>query len=148
MRTELSIDIDRPIDEVFPLTTEHVTEWSITCVEDEVIEEKPGGVGTTFRLVTEERGRKMEFHGTVTEHDAPRRSRVALVGSAFDLDVLYTFEDLGGRTRVTQASEIRGKGLFRIMLALMGWMMKRAGCKAQESELESLKRFCETRKDG
>ena len=29
MRNEASIEIDRPIDEVFRLTIEHVAEWSI-----------------------------------------------------------------------------------------------------------------------
>ena len=38
MEAELSVEIDRPIDEVFVHANEHLTEWSVTCVEDEVIE--------------------------------------------------------------------------------------------------------------
>lgn len=145
MQTQLSIDIDHPIDEVFVLATDHVTEWSVTCVEDEVIEEKPDGVGTRFRLVTEEGGRQMDFEGVVTEYDPPHRSRIDLIGKAFNIDVLYTFEEVDGRTRVTQSSEVQGKGAFRLLLPLMGWLMRKSSCKAQESELESLKRFCEGR---
>lgn len=34
--------------------------WSITCTADEVVEDM-GGVGTTFRLTTQDRSRQMEF---------------------------------------------------------------------------------------
>ena len=66
MKQSACIEIDCPIDDVFRLTNDHVAEWSIIVVEDEVIEQKPDGVGTTFRTVTEERGRRMEFDGIVT----------------------------------------------------------------------------------
>ena len=54
MRNEVSVEIDRPIDDVFRLTIEHVADWSIIVVEDEVLDEQPECVGTTFRTVTEE----------------------------------------------------------------------------------------------
>jgi hypothetical protein len=59
MKQQASVEIDRPIDEVFDYTNNHVAEWSITIVENEVIEEKPEGVGSTFRCVTEDHGRRM-----------------------------------------------------------------------------------------
>lgn len=37
-----SIEIDRPIGEVFTYTNEKLSEWSLTVVEDEVIEDKGG----------------------------------------------------------------------------------------------------------
>ena len=37
MRTEGSVEIDRPIDEVFRLTNEHVAQWSIVVVEEAVL---------------------------------------------------------------------------------------------------------------
>lgn len=150
MQTELSVVIDRPIEEVFEVTNDHVTEWSLTCVEEEVLDEKPDGVGTTFRIVTEERGRRMEFQGVVTRWNPPVAAAVHLVGAHFDVQVLYAFEDLSqqdgsARTRVTQYSEIQGKRLMRPALFLFGWAMKRTGCRAQEAELASLKRTCEER---
>jgi hypothetical protein len=65
MRNEVSVEIDRPIDEVFRLTNDHVAEWSIIVVEDEIIDKKPEGVGTTFRTVTEDHGKRMEFQGSL-----------------------------------------------------------------------------------
>jgi hypothetical protein len=144
MRSEGSIVVDRPQEEVFQLTNDHVEKWSIVVVENEVLDEKPGGVGTTFRTVTEERGKKMEFQGVVTRHTPPHLSAVHLTGSMFDIDVEYRFDDVPvGRTRVTQRSHVAAKGAFKIFLFLFGWMMKKSSCQALQKELNSLKQFCE-----
>lgn len=147
MKTEASVEINRPVAEVFEYTNDNVVEWSLICVEDEILEEKNGGgVGTTFRMVTEDRGKRMEFRGEVTRHEAPRVSAVQMVGDYFDIDVEYQFEGLpNGNTRVTQYSSVTGKGFFKIMLALTGWMMKKSSCKAQDNELGNLKRILESK---
>ncbi|MAG93913.1 MAG: hypothetical protein CMJ48_09210 [Planctomycetaceae bacterium] len=144
MRDTGSIEIDRPIDEVFRLTNEHVAEWSIIVVEDEVLDRKPEGVGTTFRTVTEDQGKRMEFRGVVTRYDPPHHNAVHLTGDMFDIETEYRFEDLSGRTRVTQRANVKGKGFFKVFMFLFGWMMGKSHCKATENELESLKRFCES----
>ena len=143
MRNDGSIEIDRPIEEVFRLTNDHVVEWSDIVVENEILDEKPGGVGTTFRSVTEDHGRRMEFQGVTTKHDPPHFSAIQMVGDSFNLEVEYIFEDLSGRTRVTQKSEAKAKGFFRVMMFLMGWMMKKSSCDALQKELNNLKNFCE-----
>lgn len=143
MRNEASVEIDRPIDDVFRLTVDHVAEWSIIVVEDDVLDEKPEGVGTTFRTVTEDRGKRMEFQGIVTRHDPPHAHAIQLTGDMFDIETEYTFEGLSGRTRVTQRANVTGKGFFKWFMLLFGWLMNRSHCKASEIELKSLKRFCE-----
>ena len=143
MKQAGSIEIDREITEVFRLTTEHVAEWSLVVVEDEAIDQKPEGVGSTFRTVTEERGKRMTFEGVVTKQETPYHMAVKMVGDAFDIEAEYTFEDLGGRTRVTQDSVVTGKGFSKIMLKVFGGLMKKSSCEALTKELESLKTFCE-----
>lgn len=143
MRTEGSVDINRPIDGVFERTVDHVADWSTIVVEEEVIEKKPDGVGTTFRSVTEERGKRMEFQGVVTKHDPPFLNAIEMTGEMFDLEVEYTFKDLEGNTRVTQRSKVAAKGFFKVMLFAIGWMMKKANCKALEKELNCLRVYCE-----
>jgi hypothetical protein len=145
MKTESSVEINRPINEVFDFTTNHVAEWSIIVVECETLEEKPEGMGTTFRIVTEESGRRMEFEGVTTRHEPPNFSAVHMTGKCFDLDVEYQFEDLSGRTRLTQRSAVKGKGFFNVMFFLCGWAMRKSSCKAQENELNNLKRLLESR---
>ena len=149
MQTSASVEIDRPIAEVFEYANNNVAEWSITVIEDEVIEEKPGRIGSTFRIVTEERGRKMEFQGETVAWKEPTHSAAVLRGQQFDIDVAYDFEDLGGgRTRITQTSRVHPKGFFKVVFFLMGWMFRKAGCKATENELSSLKENCEARVAG
>ena len=143
MHSLASIEIDRPIGEVFTYTNEKVAEWSLTVVNDEVIEDK-NGVGTTFRCVTEERGRRMEFQGVITLWEPPTKSAISLTGKCFDIEAEYRFEDLNGRTRVTQESTVSGKGFVKIMFFLFGWLMNKQGCKAVSRELESLKRKLES----
>lgn len=145
MTTEGSVEIDRPIDKVFDYTTNNVAEWSITVVEDIPLETMPdGGVGSTFRCVTEDRGHRMEFQGTVTRFEPPTVSAVNLVGKQFDIDALYLFEDLSGRTRVTQVSVVRPKGLMmKLMFAVIGPFMKKSSCDAVSKELQSLKQHME-----
>ena len=61
MKSEASVEIDRPIEQVFELTNENVSKWSTVVVEDEVIEDRNNGdVGTKFRIVMFFRGRFMQ----------------------------------------------------------------------------------------
>lgn len=144
MRTEISVEIERPIEEVFEKTFECVPAWSIIVVEDEPIEETPEVIGSKFKTITEENGRRMEFIGTVLEHDPPHRSRVELTNKAFDLDVIYLFESTPTGTRVTQQSEAKPNGLLmKVMFGLMSRFMRKSSCEAQSNELNSLKAFCE-----
>lgn len=146
MRNTVSIDINRPIDEVFRLTTNHVEEWSIVVVEDEVIAEKPEGVGTTFRTVTEDRGKRMEFEGVITRFDPPRASAIRLINKILVIETEFSFEDLGTATRVTQTATVSGRGFTWLLMIIFGWLMNKSNCDASRNELESLKRFCEANK--
>ena len=143
MQNSGSVEIDRPIDDVFRLTNDHMPEWSKTVVEDQVVEEKLDGVGTTFRMITEDHGKRMEFDGVVTKYDPPKVSAARMTNNMLEIESEFSFEDLSGRTRVTQIANVKGKGFYRLMMFVVGLFMKKAGCKASENELLSLKRFCE-----
>ena len=149
MKSTGSIEIDCPIEEVYRLTSEDVVEWSEIVVEDEVIEEKPEGAGTTFRTVTEERGKRMEFFGVVSRCDPPHLHACEMTGEHFDIESEFVFEKLGpDKTRVTQRASAKGKGFFKWMMLLFGPMMNKSHCEASKRELESLKAYCESnRKD-
>lgn len=142
MRTEGSVEINRPMEEVFRLTNDHVADWSTIVIEDHPINDDKG-VGARFRTVTEENGRRMEFDGVVTRYEPPHASAVHLAGPYFDIDVEYLFEKLADSTRVMQISTVTGKGFFGVIFKVFGWMMCRSSNDALEKELANLKRFCE-----
>jgi len=146
MKHSVSVTINRPIDEVFELTNNHVAEWSITVVEQETLEKTPDIVGSRFRTVTEERGQQMEFASTVTAYKPPQHSAVHLEGDMFNIDAIYQFEKLSEQeTRVTQDSRVTPKGFMKVFFVLFGWLMKKSGCDGVQEELESLKTYCESR---
>ena len=145
MQSTASVTIDREIDDVFQLT-QNVAQWSNIVVEDEVVEDKnDGGVGTRFRTVTEDHGRRMDFDGEITCHEPPHRHAIKMTGNSFDIEAEYTFDDLAGQTRVTQTSSVKGRGVFGVFLLLFGWLMTKGSCDALQKELDSLKAYCENR---
>lgn len=143
MHTHGSIVIERPIDEVYWLTVDHVPEWSIIVAEDVPVLQTPEVIGSTFRVVTIDRGQRMEFDGVVTRFDPPRLHAVKMTSPMFDIDAEYTFEDIEGHTRVTQDSRVYPKGMLKVFFGLFGWLMRKGSCQAQRKELASLKEFCE-----
>ncbi|MBC8245758.1 MAG: SRPBCC family protein [Verrucomicrobia bacterium] len=147
MTTNGSIEIDRPIEAVFDYTVNNVPEWSDTVVEEKVIEQTPDGVGSRFHVLTRDPGGKeMPLDGTVTLNERPTAQTVVMVGKQFDIEASYTFEDLGGRTRVNLVSVVTPNGFkMKLMFLMVGWLGKRAGCKALQKELASLKEKAESR---
>ena len=145
MESSVSVDINRPLPEVFRYTNENVSDWSITVVENEVLEETPEKVGSRFRMLTQDRGRQMEMTGEVTRYEENRLSEVFMVGQGFEISALYIFEDLGnGVTRVTETAKVHPKGVAKIFFFLFGWLMKKSSCDALQNELESLKEKLES----
>ena len=140
-----SIEISRPIHEVYDYTLNNVAEWSLTVVSETPIDVKPdNGVGTTYRCVTEDRGQRMTFEGIVTKSEPPTLSVSELTGTSFDIEVAYGFEDLGDSTRVTQVSIVRPKSFFlKFFLKFFAGMATKGGCDATQKELVSLKQHME-----
>ncbi|MEM8670299.1 MAG: SRPBCC family protein [Planctomycetota bacterium] len=147
MKTTGSVTIDRPIDEVFERTLANVALWSEIVVDDYVVEDVNNqGVGTRFHTTTEDRGRRMDFEGVVTDHNPPNRHQIEMTGTHFGMKVDYQFERVSSqRTKVTQYSDVQGFGLTRVVFLLCGWMFRRSSCQAVQKELENLKRYCEDR---
>ena len=95
MQTSMSVQVGRPIKEVFDHTIHNVSEWSTIVVKDEVIKETPEGVGTTFRVTTEENGRRMEFDGLVTPVLGAKKS-AALYAALRRFDEAGALGEVGG----------------------------------------------------
>lgn len=148
MQTQGSVEIDAPIDLVFDVTNNDVAKWSLVVVEDETIEETSDVVGTRFRSLTNSNGQEMAFEGIVTEYERPTHSAVEMTGSQFDMNVGYWFEDLGNKTRVTQVSVVTPRSwLISFFFKLMKNMIHKQSCDAVQKELNSLKSYCEFKRD-
>lgn len=145
MKSTGSIEINRSIDDVFDFTINHVPQWCESVIEDELVEETHDGIGNKLRIVTEENGHRMEFAAEVTIHQPPTRSAIMMYGDMFDIEVDYTFENLGYRTRVTLDSAVTPHGLgLKIMFTLFGWLMKSSGKKSLDRDFARLKQMLES----
>ncbi len=144
MTMKASVLINCPIEMVFERTNNHVTEWSSIVKEEEMLHSTPERVGSTFRTVTTEHGREMTFDGIVTSYAPPNSSGIRMEGAAFSLTADYEFEEVPEGTRVTQTSTVTGKGFFRILIPVMGLLMRNSSRQALQEELNQLKIFCES----
>ena len=147
MHNSFQLDVEAPPETVFEWLgdPERFMQWAKGVVENEPLEETPDKVGSTFRQVYEERGRKMEFQGRVTAWEDNRRLGIAMTSSCFDLDVDYTLEPTPQGTRLTQDSEVTFKGFMRFVAPLMAPFMKKSGEKCIREDFGRLKALAEGR---
>ena len=98
--TTISVDIQASPEQVFRWIDDPACsrQWILNLVEDEIIEETPSKVGSTWRQVYEENGRRMEM----VVYEPNKRLSCVIRGQMFDLDEDYQLQDFGGSTRSIQ----------------------------------------------
>ena len=123
MKNTDSIQIDAPRARVFTLINdpESLKQWIPNLIENDIIVNTEAGVGSKFRQVYLENGRRMEMEGVVTAYEQDRHLACHIRGKPFDLLVEYQLEDISGGTRLTQDSEVIFKSL---PMQVMGFFMK------------------------
>ncbi len=144
MRVEESVEINRPVEEVYQYVAdpEHLPEWA--GIIQEVQKEAPGPLteGTRFTTVAKFLGRRFETPFEVTAHESPRLHSHKSTGGPIPQEVTLTFEETqGGGTRFTQVLEGEPGRFFR----LAGPLLERAGRRQFRTDLENLKDLLEAR---
>ena len=143
MRVEESVEINRPVEEVFSYASdpEHFPEWSGIILEAH--KEKPGepiAQGDRFTTVSKFLGRTFETPFEVTAHEHNRRHSHKSKGGPLVQEYTSTFEETAqGGTRFTQIVEGEPGGFFR----LAGPLLERAGRRQFRADLETLKDLLE-----
>jgi uncharacterized protein YndB with AHSA1/START domain len=145
MKNTYTIDIEAPPERVFyRITGGRLMKWLPNIVESENLKVTESQIGSTFRQVYLERGRRMEMHGEITGYEPNRRLTCEIRGDAFELWVDYRLEDLGGRTRLTQDSTVIFKSTaMKVMGVLMKPFMKKASLKQADDSFAKLKQLAE-----
>jgi len=146
MKTTMITRIDAPAEIVFLWLedNERLLKWVPSLVEDEALTELPEKVGSRFRQVFLENGRKMEMTGEITAYSENERIRVLMSGKMFDLDVDYILTALPeNQTELTQNSQITFKGFLKLMGPVMGLMSKLSSKDPQADAHAALKAMAE-----
>ena len=142
MRAELTIEIERPVDDVFAYLTDvsNLPEWQ-SGVEEAHVE--GGELGAGGRVVERRRllGRTMKHELEVTAYEPPRVFALRASGGPVAFEVTHTLDDVAGRTRLRVDGDIDSAALPGFMLGIAA---KRAE-KQFRSDFERLKRVLEAR---
>ncbi|GAC1508548.1 MAG: SRPBCC family protein [Candidatus Dormibacteraceae bacterium] len=137
---EISVEIDRPLREVFDYFTDlaRIPEWNSVVLEV-TPSAHPIQVGSTAKVRLRMLGRTIEATQEVLEYE---RDRTVVVRTAPPLAVTDTwlFEPLGsGRTRLTYGSAGTVSGFFKLADPIVARVAK----KQLTAQLETLKELLE-----
>ncbi len=115
-KIERSIEIDRPIDEVWAFVhdTSKDALWQTTLRESELLTERPLGVGTRVRELRQFLGVRVELAWEVTEYEPNRKSSIKGVSGPVPLRGSYLLEPAHGGTKFTVIGELDAHGLFKL----------------------------------
>jgi len=151
MKTSTTTIMDAPAATIFLWLedNERLRKWVPNLVEDEPLLDTPENVGSRFRQVFLENGKKMEMIGEITAYVENERLRVMIIGDMFELDVDYILKALSeSQTEVTQHSQIKFNGLFKLFAPLMFLMSKFSSKDPQADAHQTLKAMAEAEYKG
>jgi hypothetical protein len=144
-----SIEINAAADVVFGWLEdpEKAMVWQTSVTGGEIIEEKPGLVGTTFREYVEEEGgeagRRAEMLGVVTGCEKNSSLSFHLESDFNIVDVTFSLEEENGVTRVIQTADMRFKGALRVLSLVFGAGIRKKIETQARAEFVALKELCE-----
>jgi len=135
-----TVNISRSPEEVFDYLAafETTAEWDPGIVEATSTSDGPIGVGSTFDLVSDFRGRKVPVTYEITEYERP--SRFVIVGTNprfIGIDEIRFSPD-GDGTRVDYTADFRMQGFAKLFEPFMGGMFEKLSAEAMEGLKETL----------
>jgi len=123
---------------------ERAMKWMVSVSKSEIVEEKPGHVGTAFREYVEEDGRGLEMRGVITAWEENSRLAFRLESDFNTTEVEFTLHEENGLTRLVQKADMQFKGALKILgIFIAPALVKKIKSQA-EGEFAELKRLCES----
>lgn len=145
VRIDVTTMISRPVDEVwdFFIDLSNSPHWTRSGSELRKTSAGPFGVGTTIESVRPMFGREIKSQRLVaTRYEPPRLvSFTAAVPVLGDLIGGFTFESVGGETRLSRWTEMKAGGLGGMIGSILAPFVRRSW----GTELSNIKRLIEAR---
>lgn len=142
MRAEESVEINRPLQEVFSYVAnpKNIPEWSNLALE--VREETEGQPHQGYRFIAAAKflGRRFEMPFEVTAYEPNRLYSHKSTGGPFPVEWTLTFEQAAGGIRLTEDAQGEPGSFFR----LVGRLLERATRRQMRTDLETLKDLLES----
>lgn len=142
MQFDLTVTVERPIDEVFPYVSDpgRVPEWAGPAQVRDKLTEGPIGVGTRYRAVDKMPGRSIEFTEEITGYEPNERFSLHM-SEPFNADLDATFRGADNSTRIDMAVNMNPTGFLGILAPILGRPIK----SMLQSDLDNLKATLEAR---
>jgi uncharacterized membrane protein len=144
MHLEESVEIDRPLEEVFAYTSDvgNYPQWMAHVLE--VRKHAPGAPqqGDRFVVAIKSVGRRFETPYERTSAEAGRSCTDRAVGGPIPNQRWHSaFREVPGGTRVTRAVDVESTGLLKLLEPLQ----RRAAGRQLKKDLQTLKQVVEGR---
>jgi uncharacterized membrane protein len=146
MRVEQSIEINRPLPEVFIYVpdVDNYPDWMAHVLEVRKDTPRPPQQSDRFIVAIKSVGRRFGTPYERTSYEANRRYTDRAVGGPIPNQWWqYTFEEMPGGTRLTRAVDAQPGGLLKLLEPLQ----KRAAERQLRKDLRRLKDVLEARQD-
>lgn len=145
MRNKHTMEIAAPAEVVFEWIDEpeRVMQWLGHVVEYERADETQEKVGTRVRQVWDDAGHRTELNGHVTAYEPGQRLGIELAGDGVKVKVDYTLRDLGGRTELSQETDMRYMGLLGVIDMVAGPLLRKSYRGELERNFARLAKLCE-----
>jgi hypothetical protein len=142
IKTKVSVEIRRPITEVFAFVTrvENFPSWFGEIVaESRQTSLGPISVGTTYMQTHHFLGRRFTSHFMVTAYERDRLFCVSTSQGLVPFQGCFSFEMIPGGTRLIDQHEINPKGFFGLVGSLLVGRLRQQA----DTNLATLKRLLE-----
>ncbi len=116
-----SIEIERPIAEVFPFVADarNRPKWDQSVDSEELTSPEPIGAGSTIRTRLRSMGRDYEIDWVIREFEPPSRMLIESTSGPFPTTLVFLLSDRGASTGVDFTVTGRPGGLLRLMQPLL-----------------------------
>ena len=143
VKVEASVDINRPIEDVFAYVTDPAkkSEWSSLTLECTLEGSGPIGVGSRMRTIGKFLGRRLEFTAEVTQYDPPSKFAMREISSPGHFEIERQLESIGEGTRYHSSLAGESGGLFKLADPIVATVMQRT----VETDLHTMKALLEAK---
>lgn len=135
-----TVVLQRPPEEVFDYLADFSTtaEWDPGIVSASRTDGGPIGVGSTFDLVSNFRGREIPVTYEITEYNRPHRFVIVGENPRFKgIDTIRILPE-GDGTRVDYTADFRMKGIAKLFEPLLGGVFEKLSVEAMDGLVQTL----------
>jgi len=126
-RIEESVEIKRPVDNVFAYTTDAKSwaKWQSIIPEAEQTSQGPVSVGTTFKGTSRMMGRSMKWTATATEYEPSRKFGKNITSGSMTIEQHNSYDPTEGGIKFTIVYDMKVGGLLKLFSPMLVSSMRK-----------------------